>query len=112
MAAGIIPTRANFDTQLGQHARNILAELQWWADTNAWIAGVAGGFAGLKDTTASGIFGAQAYTDVPGGSGDATRVFAGAADMAKLNALLRGTQASPYTVTDLTANVKFLTAFP
>lgn len=110
MAAGIAPSRLNTDAQLGQHARNILAELQWWSDMNAWIAGVGGGFAGIKDT--AGIFGAQAYTDTPAGSGDATRVFAGCADMAKLNALLRGTQASPYTVTDLTANIKFLTAIP
>lgn len=107
MSAGISVSRANFDASIGQHARNLIAECQFWADLNAWIAGVAGGFAGIQSST--GVFGGQAYTDVPGGSGDATRVFAGAADGAKLNALLKGTQASPYTVTDLTANLKFLT---
>lgn len=104
MSAGIAIQRGPFDQSIGQHARNIIAEIQFWKDTNDWVVGVGGGFAGIQAAPLS-------YTDTPPGSGDATRVFASCADLAQLFNIFHGT-ATLGVAKDFTANLKFLTGTP
>ena len=110
MSAGLQPTRAQLDQTVGQNVRTFLALIAYFNNTKTLLDSVAGGFAGITSTT--GIFGANAYTDVPSGSGDASRMYNGMADMVTAYTLIHGTHASPWTVTDLTTNVNFLTGTP
>lgn len=109
MAAGVIVSRSNFDASIGQRARNLKLELQFWADLNTWIANVAGGFSGIQSST--GVFGSQFYTDVPSGSGDASRVFNSAADGKKLNDIATSA-ATLVSAQNFFANMQFLTGTP
>lgn len=104
MSAGIAVQRGPFDASIGQHSRNIIAEITFWNDLNTWVTGVGGGFAGIQAAPLS-------YTDIPGGSGDATRVFASCADMAQLFTIFHGT-ATLGVAKDFTSNLKFLTGTP
>lgn len=109
MAAGIQVSRATLDTVVGQNARTLIAMIKYFNDLNTWIANVAGGFSGITNT--SGIFGSTAYTDVPSGSGDASRLFNGCADGAQLYTIFHGS-ATLGSTKNFEANLDFLTGTP
>ncbi|SRR6266581_208060 len=100
MAAGISIVRANFDSQIGAMATNIDGSLIQWDQLNAYLVGPGGGFAGIQAAPLS-------YTDVPGGSGDATHVFGSIQDMEQLFKIYTGAQ-NLVVAKDFRANLKFL----
>lgn len=100
MAAGITIARTSFDQDIGNKSNGIDLALLQWHQLNTYVVGPGGGFSGLQSTPLS-------YTDVPGGSGDATHVFGGCADMEQLYQIYIGAQ-NLAVAKDFRSNIKFL----